>query len=135
MKCIYVGTNHSEFCGKCDTDFGCPSLVEEKIKEKSGKMKFLQLFKKKRIRPRPEARETLSVDKMIFRWSEHTQLGAKLRKDNLGRIVALEIWDVGFFPDDGATVRYEIFPSGIKVLKDFIKLFECTLENERKPHG
>jgi hypothetical protein len=106
-------------------------------------MKFLQLFKKKRETLSVDKMETLSVDKMetlsvdkmIFRWSEHTQLGAKLRKDNLGRIVALETWDVGFFPDDGATVRYEIFPSGIKVLKDFIKLFECTLENERKPHG
>jgi hypothetical protein len=89
--------------------------------------KITRIFKK------PAIKEQLSSENMIFRNTEHTRLGAKIKKDNLGKLVSLEIWNVSPWPDDKVFMEFQLFPGQIKALKDFINLYEQQFGIQEEP--
>ena len=83
-------------------------------------MGLLNFLNKKKL----EKTEELSSESMIRRPGKYTNYGAKLKKDNIGNVIALEIWDVSPWPDDKVGIDFEIYPHQVSMLKDFLKLFE-----------
>ncbi|MBE3085606.1 MAG: hypothetical protein IMZ64_05240 [Bacteroidetes bacterium] len=80
-------------------------------------MKFLKFFKRKKT-------EELTSENMVFRPGKHTNYGAKLKKNRLGQVQSLEIWNVSPWPDDKIFMLFEIFPTQATALKYFLKLFD-----------
>jgi hypothetical protein len=91
-------------------------------------VKFLQGFKLKKVK------EQLSSEKMIFRNTEHSTLGAQLIMRG-GEVRGMELWNVSPWPDDKVFLEFKIFPGHIKALKDFINLYEQQfgIQNEPPP--
>jgi hypothetical protein len=85
-------------------------------------MKFLKFFKNKKTEAL--ALEELSSENMIRRPGKYTNYGAQLKKDNIGNVIALEIWNVSPWPDDKTYKEFEIYPHQVTILKEFLKLFE-----------
>lgn len=78
-------------------------------------------------------KEQLSTEHFVFRYSKYTRLGAKLKKDGLGNIISMEIWDVSPWPDDKVCMEFQITPDYIPALKTFINLYERQFGVQEEP--